>query len=262
MKIWKGLLVLLLTITTISGCSSDSQGQKEEASAITKYEEVIKDAGNEKEEILSIMDYLNQNTTYVFRSLKETSVDNKIMSQGQAQIWKGNDGYCLYTQYKNSDVYQESLRSENYNAFAFVYCGESEYQDAMYNQKEKTETNKEIFLTDYSQLKVKKESGKDNTFIYYLESDTTYIANVENGIEDKKGILYEEITVNERAEIIYVKTYIIDVQTQKQPENIYTSEYIYSKYNEDVSIDEESIYQSMKELEGKKSKDVQDFIKI
>lgn len=258
----KKIFILLLIIAIIGGCSSNSQNQEKETSIVTKYEEVTKNTRNEKEEILAIMDYLNQNTTSVFRSLKETSVDSKIMSHGQAQIWKENDGFCLYTQYKNSDVYQESLRSENYNDFAFVYCDGSEYQDAIYSQKEKTVTNKEIFLTDYSQLKVKKENTNDNTFIYYLESDTTYVANVKNGIEDKKGILYEEITVNESAEIINIKTYIIDAQTQKQPENIYTSEYTYSKYNEDVSVDEESIHQSMKELEGKKSKDVQDFIKI
>lgn len=262
MKKWKGLLVLLLTMTMIGGCSSNSQGQKEEPSVVTQYEEVIKGAGDEKEEILAIMDFLNQNTTSVFRSLKEMSVDNEIMTQGHAQFWKVNNEYCLYTQYKTSDAYQESLRGDKYYDFAIVYYGDLDYHDALYSKKETSVANKEIFLTDYSQLKVTKENKKDNTFVYYLESDTIYTANVENGIEDKKGILCEEIIVNENAEIIYVKTYVVDATTQKQPDNIYTSEYTYSKYNEDVSIDEESIHQSMKELEGKKSKDVQDFIKI
>ena len=46
---------------------------------------------------------------------------------------------------------------------------------------------------------------------------------------------------------------ILDKETNKQPDNtLIKTEYTYSQYNEDVSIDEESIHQSITSIQGKK----------
>ena len=58
---------------------------------------------------------------------------------------------------------------------------------------------------------------------------------------------------------------ILDKETNKQPDNIYKTEYTYSQYNEDVSIDEESIINLLLVFKGKnlmKSKNLLNFKKL
>ena len=99
--------------------------------------------------------------------------------------------------------------------------------------------------------------------LLYTSSSTTYMANIEMvGVEEKPGVLVQDITVNSDAQIVSQVVMILDKETNKQPDNIYKTEYTYSQYNEDVSIDEESIHQSITSIQGKKSNEVKEFIEF
>lgn len=260
MKITKILLCILFAVV-ITGCQSSLQDHPKETSSSTKYEEVIKEATNEKEEILALIDYLNQNTTSVLRLSTDTSVDNQEMGKGQTQFWKKENQIYAFTQYKGIDADQKTLLGEKYQEIGIVNKGQFANQDTFYRTTENT--NKKFFTDDFDDLTVSKQSNNDNNVVYHLESSTTYMANIEMvGVEEKPGVLVQDITVNSDAQIVSQVVMILDKETNKQPDNIYKTEYTYSQYNEDVSIDEESIHQSITSIQGKKSNEVKEFIEF
>ena len=166
-----------------------------------------------------------------------------------------------FTQYKGIDADQKTLLGEKYQEIGIVNKGQFAPQDTFYRTTENT--NKKFFTDDFDDLTVSKQSNNDNNVVYHLESSTTYMANIEMvGVEEKPGVLVQDITVNSDAQIVSQVVMILDKETNKQPDNIYKTEYTYSQYNEDVSIDEESIHQSITSIQGKKSNEVKEFIEF
>lgn len=259
MKITKILLCILSAIV-ITGCQSSLQDHQKETPTSTKYEEIIKETTNEKEEILAVIDYLNQNTTSVLRLVTDTSVDGREMGKGQTQLWKKENQIYTFTQYKGVDNDQKILLGEKYQEAGIVYKGQFSQQDTNYRTMENT--NKRFFTNDFDNLTVIKQNDNDNNVVYHLESTTTYMANIEMGVEEKPGILVQDMTINSDGQIVSNLIKVLDIETSEQAENIYTINYTYSHYNEDVSIDEESIHQSIQSVQGKKSSDVQGFVEF
>lgn len=226
----KKLLCLLMMFgLCLTGCSSTSGSQ---------YENIIKDAKNEKEEYFKLVDNINQNVKFLQSSLV-TTLDGKELYHTQVSTWM-TDGMCeSFSKNISDEYYNESLVLKDKTYFLNGANG----MDAEFIEIEDKLTRNSFFPKEdsYKDLKVTKEA-KDNTVIYKLDSTAV-------GEDNETFSFCFEVSVDNEGHFVKAKQYRLD--NQQNLDNTYeVYEYTY-EYPKKMETNKDKLIESIKSKENK-----------